>query len=66
VYFGGCRKAKFYGILTNRWKNLRDRFGPSKHLKKTLPKRMFKKLYQLAKHHSFMVKSSASQIFYPA
>ena len=23
-------------ILRDRWKNLRDRFGPSKHLKKTL------------------------------
>ena len=24
-------------ILRDRWRNLRDRFGPSKHLKKTLP-----------------------------
>jgi len=24
-------------ILRDRWKNLRERFGPSKHLKKTLP-----------------------------
>jgi len=23
-------------ILRDRWRNLRDRFGPSKHLKKTL------------------------------
>jgi len=36
VYFGGGRKASFYGILRDRWKNLSRSFGLSKHLKKTL------------------------------
>jgi len=31
------RKARFYCILRDRWKNLRDCFGLSKHLKNTPP-----------------------------
>ena len=34
MYFGGGHKAMFCGILRDRWKNLRHRFGLSNHLEK--------------------------------
>jgi len=36
VYFGGCYAVRFYCILRDRWKNLRDRFGPLNTLKTLL------------------------------
>jgi len=37
MYFSGAGyAARLYCILRDRWKNLRDRFGPSIRLKKTL------------------------------
>jgi len=32
VYFGGAYAVSFYYILSDGWKNLRDRFSSSKHL----------------------------------
>ena len=38
VYFGGGYTVRFHCILRDRWKMLRVRFGPSKHLKKYVMK----------------------------
>jgi len=35
---GTSDTVRFFFILRDRWKNLRDRFGSSKHLEKTLDK----------------------------
>ena len=33
-FIGGDGKEKVWCILKDHWKNMRDRFGPSKHLRK--------------------------------
>jgi len=38
-------------ILRDRWRNLRDRFGPSKHLKKTLIKSIKNAVFFLIHNH---------------
>jgi len=47
VCFGGGNAERFSCILRDRWKNLRNRFGPSKRLKTLIRYTVFRKYEKL-------------------
>jgi len=68
VYFDGVRKAGFYCTLRDRWKNLKDRFSLSKHLKNTAAcMRVLRsdkfQLHQAVNRHPFTTHPTPSPLF---